>query len=98
MSGEVDQREAQAQVLVSFIKQTLNMDRNANIMSAGDYNEFTVVQPLKTFSSISGLEDLDEAARTPEAEMYTYFFDMNTQALDHMFVSPRLATRLRSSI
>lgn len=98
VNGGVATREAQAQVLGSFIKQILDIDRNANIMSAGDYNEFTVVQPLKTFASVSGLEEVDDAVRTPETERYTYLFDMNTQALDHMFVSPRLATRLRSSV
>ncbi|KAI5359247.1 putative Endonuclease/exonuclease/phosphatase superfamily [Septoria linicola] len=98
VNGGVDQRTQQAQVLGSFIRQILDADRNANIMSAGDYNEFEVVQPLKTFSSVSGLEELDDAVRTPEEEKYTYLFDMNTQALDHMYVSPRLATRARSQI
>lgn len=28
---------------------------------------------------------------TPSAERYTYTFDMNTQAIDHIFISPSLA-------
>ncbi|KAM3423935.1 hypothetical protein BST61_g1329 [Cercospora zeina] len=98
INGGVDRRLEQAQVLGSFIRQILDQDRNANIMSAGDYNEFHVVQPLRTFTSVSGLQDLDDAVGTRDEEKYTYLFDMNSQALDHMFVSPRLATRARSRI
>lgn len=48
------------------------------------------MQPLKTFVAKSGLVDLDELVDMPIAERYTYLYDMNSQALDHMFVSPRL--------
>ena len=98
VNNGIDQRNQQAQVLGSFIRQILRQNRNANIMSAGDYNEFQVVQPLRTFTSVSGLEDLDDAVGTRDEEKYTYLFDMNSQALDHMFVSPRLASRARSQI
>lgn len=42
------------------------------------------------FADVSGLTDLDEVVGTPEVERYTYMYDMNTQALDHMYVSPAL--------
>lgn len=45
------------------------------------------MQPLKVFADKSGLVDLDEAAGIPAEERYTYLFDMNSQALDHMYVS-----------
>lgn len=35
--------------------------------------------------------DLDEAAGLDPVERYTYLFDMNSQELDHLFVSPSLA-------
>lgn len=59
-------------------------------MAAGDFNEFAFVEPLTVFANGSGLTDLDQVVGTPEVERYTYLYDMNTQALDHMFVSPAL--------
>lgn len=47
------------------------------------------------FANVSGLTDLDEVVGTPEVERYTYMFDMNTQALDHMYVSPALGAEAR---
>lgn len=40
---------------------------------------------------MSGLTELDEVVNTPVEERYTYLYDMNTQALDHMYISPALA-------
>lgn len=48
------------------------------------------MEPLTTFAEISGLTELDEVVGIPPEERYTYTFDMNTQALDHMYVSPVL--------
>lgn len=48
------------------------------------------MEPLTAFAEISGLTELDEVVGIPPEERYTYTFDMNTQALDHMYVSPVL--------
>lgn len=74
-----------------FISQILSLDPSAAVVAAGDFNEFTFVEPLLEFANISGLVELDEAVDTPVSERYTYTFDMNTQALDHMYISPALA-------
>ncbi|KAK5725938.1 hypothetical protein LTR15_004128 [Elasticomyces elasticus] len=79
VNGGVAQRNSQAQITGDFIAQILEEDSNAAIVSAGDYNEFTFVQPLETFASASGLVDLDVAAGILPVERYTYTFDMNTQ-------------------
>lgn len=75
----------------SFISQILALDPEAAIIAAGDFNEFAFVEPLTSFAAISGLTDLDEVVGTPVEERYTYTYDMNTQALDHIYVSPALA-------
>lgn len=49
------------------------------------------MQPITDFKSLSGMEDLDVVAGIDERERYSYLYDMNTQKLDHMFVSPALA-------
>lgn len=74
-----------------FIAQILSLDPSAAVIAAGDFNEFTFVEPLLNFANISGLVELDEVIGTPLSERYTYTYDMNTQALDHMFISPALA-------
>ncbi|SMY28479.1 unnamed protein product [Zymoseptoria tritici ST99CH_1A5] len=91
INGGVDMRSAQATVTGNFIRQILNEDPNASIIAGGDFNEFVFVDPLKRFVAASGLEKLYESG--PEAEDYTYLFDMNSQTLDQFFVSPKLAKR-----
>lgn len=51
------------------------------------------MRPLRVFRRKSGLLDLDDVAGIPPAERYTYLYDMNSQALDHMYVSPAVAGR-----
>jgi hypothetical protein len=47
------------------------LDPSARIIAAGDFNEFSFVQPLKTFSAISKMVDIDEATNVPVEERYT---------------------------
>lgn len=93
VNGGVDQRISQANVTAAFVADILAEDSNAAVITAGDCNEFTFVQPLIDFLAESGLVDLDEAAGIPPVERYTYLFDMNAQELDHFFVSQKIANR-----
>jgi predicted extracellular nuclease len=55
----------------------------------GDFNEF--VQAGSVYSSLTRhLKSIDEAAGVPPAERYTYVYDMNSQQLDHAFLSAKL--------
>lgn len=74
----------------NFVADILAEDKNANIVVAGDFNEFAFVEPLENFLAISNLRDMDEAANIPQLERYTYLFDMNSQELDHMYISQAL--------
>ncbi|KAK4185770.1 Endonuclease/exonuclease/phosphatase [Podospora australis] len=96
VNGGIESRVQQANVTASFIAQILAQDPKAAVISAGDFNEFAFVQPLTTFTSISKMKDMDEVAKIKVEERYTYAFDMNAQALDHMFVSPSLAADRKS--
>ena len=91
VNGGLTQRIAQANITGSFIAQILAQDPNAAVIAAGDFNEFTFVAPLQTFTSVSGLANLDDAAGLSATERYTYLFEMNSQELDHMFISPKIA-------
>lgn len=57
--------------LQSFIAQILALDPAANVIAAGDFNEFAFVQPMKTFSAVSKMVDLDEVTKIPVEERYT---------------------------
>ncbi|KAK0617583.1 Endonuclease/exonuclease/phosphatase-like protein [Immersiella caudata] len=91
VNGAVGRREMQGNVTATFIREIMKEDPKAKVIAAGDFNEFSFVQPMKTFAAVSGMVDLDEATNVPVPERYTYVYDMNAQALDHMYVSPALA-------
>ncbi|KAH7161364.1 Endonuclease/exonuclease/phosphatase [Dactylonectria macrodidyma] len=91
----VEKRTLQAETTAAFIAQILAADRKAHVIAAGDFNEFVQVEPIQTFISTSGLVDMDDAAKISEAERYTYLYDMNCQALDHMFISKNLRTGVK---
>ncbi|KAG9564513.1 DNase I-like protein, partial [Aureobasidium melanogenum] len=90
VNGGVDDRQEQMQLTADFVARILAEDKKAKIIVAGDFNEFAFVQPLENFETVSNLRDLDEAANIPELERYTYLFDMNSQELDHMYISQAL--------
>lgn len=91
VNGGVDQRIHQANLTASFVADILAEDANAAVILAGDCNEFSFVEPLKVLVAQSGLIDLDEAAGIDPVERYTYLFDMNSQEIDHFFVSKKIA-------
>ncbi|OTB04842.1 hypothetical protein M426DRAFT_320425 [Hypoxylon sp. CI-4A] len=95
VNGGVDERTAQGEVTASFIADILTTDPSAYVLTAGDYNEFAFAQPVANFASGSGLVDLDGAAGIAPSERYTYVYDMNSQELDHVFVSPALADNIQ---
>ncbi|KAF2800961.1 DNase I-like protein [Melanomma pulvis-pyrius CBS 109.77] len=95
VNGGVADRLAQATLTANFVKSILDQDKNARIITAGDFNEFTFVQPLTTYTSISKLQDLDAVAGVKDVERYTYLFDMSSQQLDHMFVSKALTKKAK---
>lgn len=70
----------------------LSLDPDANIILAGDFNEY--VQTRSVFASLSGLlTEMDENSGVEPVEMYTYVFDQNSEQLDHIFVSDAIASR-----
>ncbi|KAI9747108.1 MAG: hypothetical protein M1815_004618 [Lichina confinis] len=93
VNGVVQVRQLQAEVTADFISDILSYDAGASIIAAGDFNEFAFVAPLETFTSRSGLQDLDVLSRIDPTERYSYIFDMNSQELDHMYVSSSLARK-----
>lgn len=71
INGVVASRQAQADVTSAFIANILAQDPSAAVIAAGDFNEFSFVQPIETFESKSGLTDLDEVVGRAVEERYT---------------------------
>jgi predicted extracellular nuclease len=83
-SSEV-QRAKQATVLRGFIDQLLAADKNANIIVAGDLNDYPFSPAVQTLTAGGALKDL--IAGLPENERYSYVFEGQSQVLDHLLAS-----------
>jgi predicted extracellular nuclease len=83
-SSEV-QRAKQATVLRGFVDSLLTADRNANIVVAGDLNDYPFSPAVRTLTAGGALKDL--IASVPEAERYSYVFEGQSQVLDHILAS-----------
>ncbi|MBK1785000.1 lamin tail domain-containing protein [Prauserella sp. ASG 168] len=81
--GSEVQRLQQAEVLRGFVDDVLEADRFANIVVAGDLNDF---QFSPTLAKLRGpLEVLIDTL--PKSERYSYVYEGNSQVLDHMLIS-----------
>jgi uncharacterized protein len=90
LNSEV-QRDQQAAIVKNFVQSILAINPSANVIVAGDLNDFEFSKPLTTLES-AGLNTLVETL--PANERYTYNFEGNAQTLDHILVSNNLLTNL----
>ncbi|MCZ4305321.1 endonuclease/exonuclease/phosphatase family protein [Zoogloeaceae bacterium G21618-S1] len=85
--GSEAARTAQAQAVANFVGDLLAADAGAKLIVLGDLNDFQFADTLAPLTS-AGLINLTDIL--PEGERYTYIYEGNAQALDHMFVSAAL--------
>ncbi|OCR02748.1 hypothetical protein BCD67_17930 [Oscillatoriales cyanobacterium USR001] len=94
------QRRQQAQIVNDFVDSLLAVDPKANVIVAGDLNDFQFSEPLNIVRGIpggSGTPILNNLIETlPENERYTYDFQGNAQVLDHILASDALFKNLDS--
>ncbi|BAZ33978.1 5'-nucleotidase/2',3'-cyclic phosphodiesterase (plasmid) [Cylindrospermum sp. NIES-4074] len=90
LSSEI-QRNQQATVVKNFVKSILDINPNANVVVAGDLNDFEFSNPLSTLES-AGLNTLIETL--PANERYTYNYQGNAQTLDQILLSNNLFNNL----
>jgi predicted extracellular nuclease len=83
-SSEV-QRVEQATVLRGFVDQILASDKHANIVVAGDINDYPFSPAVQTLTAGGALTDV--IASLPENERYSYVFEGQSQVLDHILAS-----------
>lgn len=84
-------RHQQAQIVNQFVNSILSIDRAANVIVLGDFNDFEFSTTLNLLRG-DALRNLFETL--PQRERYTYIFDGNAQALDHILVSGSLFAAL----
>jgi predicted extracellular nuclease len=85
-------RHQQARIVNEFVNSILAVDRNANVIVLGDLNDFEFSTTLELLAAGNVLRNLFETLS--QRERYTYIFDGNSQALDHILVSRRLFAAL----
>ena len=86
-------RNQQARAVNSFADAILAVDPNAKVVVLGDLNDFEfseVLNSLKTDHLINLIETL------PQNERYTFVFEGNSQALDHILISDGLSSFVHS--
>ncbi|MFD9703033.1 endonuclease/exonuclease/phosphatase family protein [Lentzea sp. NPDC059081] len=86
-SSEV-QRAKQAAALKAFTEQIRAIDKGANVVLAGDLNDYQFSPALKTLTGDGNLKALIETL--PVNERYSYVFEGSSQTLDHLVMSKNI--------
>jgi hypothetical protein len=90
VNGSLTERQAQSQAVQGFVNGLLGTNPAANVVVLGDFNEFEFVSPVRDLAANTGLVNLTETL--PENERYSFIFQGNSQAIDHILASGGLAT------
>ncbi|PVV27089.1 MAG: hypothetical protein B6D79_04200, partial [gamma proteobacterium symbiont of Ctena orbiculata] len=93
VNGSEDERIAQAEVVNSFVTSILEQDSQANVVVLGDLNEFEFMEPLKVLKGGDTPELVNMTESLSALERYSYNYQGNSQALDHILVTHNLAAR-----
>ncbi|MFH8370760.1 endonuclease/exonuclease/phosphatase family protein [Streptomyces sp. NPDC018031] len=86
--GSEKQRGEQAKAVNTFVKELLAIDPRADVVVAGDLNDYQFSPALRTLTDGGVLTDL--VNRLPRDERYGYVYNGNSQVLDHMLTSRHL--------
>lgn len=80
-----EQRIRQADVVRDFVDDVLAVDRKANVVVAGDLNDFPFSPTVRELTRGGALRSLVDTL--PPHERYSYVFEGTSQVLDHVLVS-----------
>ncbi|MEV5884415.1 endonuclease/exonuclease/phosphatase family protein [Streptomyces sp. NPDC052020] len=82
------QRHLQAKAVNAFVRQILDVQKNADVVVLGDINDFEFSTTTRV---LEGDGELWSAVRSlPGSERYSYVYQGNSQALDQILVSPSI--------
>ena len=85
-------RAAQASAVAARVQAIVADDANAQIAVMGDLNDFYTGPAVTTLQDATGL--FHAYAWLPPLERYTYLFNGAAQVLDHVLVTPNMASQL----
>ncbi|MFG3660702.1 endonuclease/exonuclease/phosphatase family protein [Streptomyces sp. NPDC047706] len=86
--GSETQRHLQATAVNAFVKQLLDIQKNADVVALGDINDFEFSD---TVEILEGDGELWSAIKSlPRSERYSYVYQGNSQTLDQILVSPSI--------
>ena len=86
-SSEV-QRHQQARIVNDFVDEILEADKNALVVVLGDLNDFEFSETLQI---LEGGVLTNLMSTLPKSERYSYVFEGNSQVLDQVLVTDKLA-------
>jgi uncharacterized protein len=92
-----EQRGQQAAVLNGFVHSVLDVDPRANVVLAGDFNDYQFSPSIHTLTD-NGATLTDLINTLPQDEQYTYVYNGISQVLDHIFVTKPLADATPSAV
>jgi predicted extracellular nuclease len=82
------QRHLQAKAVNTFVRQILDVQKNADVVVLGDINDFEFSTTTRV---LEGDGELWSAVRSlPRSERYSYVYQGNSQVLDQILVSPSI--------
>lgn len=88
-------RIRQAQSVHNFVQEILDEDSEANIVVAGDLNDFEQSPTLRT---LAGTSLLNLVESIPKTDRFTFKFRGDLQVLDHILVSQNLSSDANAEI
>ncbi|ULR49803.1 endonuclease/exonuclease/phosphatase family protein [Streptomyces deccanensis] len=82
------QRHLQATAVNTFVKEILAKDKNADVITLGDINDFEFSKTTELLEDDGALWSAVKSL--PRSERYSYVFQGNTQVLDQILISPSI--------
>ncbi|NDY95869.1 endonuclease/exonuclease/phosphatase family protein [Wenzhouxiangella limi] len=89
VEGDAEQRQAQARAVLDFAA-GLNTDRRDRLVVLGDLNDHWFSEPLSILTGDKTVPLHNPVTDLPSRERFTYIFQGNAQAIDHILVSQAL--------
>ncbi|HMA98317.1 MAG TPA: endonuclease/exonuclease/phosphatase family protein, partial [Wenzhouxiangella sp.] len=89
VEGDADQRLAQARAVLNFAA-TLPPEYQARLVVLGDFNDHWFSEPLSILTHDQTVPLHNPIEDLPSEERFTYVFQGNAQAIDHILVSRHL--------
>ncbi|HEX6755558.1 MAG TPA: hypothetical protein VF109_06395, partial [Mycobacteriales bacterium] len=84
-------RHAQATLVHDFVGAIERLNPKAAVVVLGDINDFEFSETADIL--VGGGQLVDLPRTLPDGQRYTYVFEGNSQVLDHILLSPALASR-----